>query len=286
MRSFVDGLSYRQIFSSLANISTIFPPELQLNIDDVPSTSTIKRCFVHLSIKVKIDAAEKLKHTGPLMSSCDESPDPKGRPTFVSCIKNLKTGENLITGLQRIAAKRSTDSLRAETNILRILHTAFEDNSFDFKKDFLQRLVIRGGDGCPTEMAYHKLLEKERSARSKEKEAILGEAETIFPRIVCALHANNTLLRHLEKALKDDSIVFKYVRLIAKHIGSRSTKNAREEFDTYLGMHNVPKSNIIGLTGVRFNEVIRNVAELARLFDNVSDFILYQPKDSLLRKEF
>ena len=51
-------------------------------------------------------------------------------------------------------------------------------------------------------------------------------------------------------------------------------------------MHNVPKSNIIGFTGVRFNEVIRNVAELARLFDNVSDFILYQPKDSLFRKEF
>ena len=102
-----------------------------------------------------------------------------------------------------------------------------------------------------------------------QEEAILGEAETIFPRIVC----------HLEKALKDDSVVFKYVRLIAKHIGSRSTKNAREEFDTYLGMHNVPKSNIIGLTGVRFNEVIRNVAELACLFDNVSDFILYQPKD-------
>ena len=26
-------------------------------------------------------------------------------------------------------------------------------------------------------------------------------------------------------------------------------------------------------------QVIRNVIELARLFDNVSDFILYQPKD-------
>ena len=283
MRSLVDGLSYNQIVAMLTNISILIPPEVKLVIDDIPSKYAIRRCYIQLAIMVKIDAAEQLKTHGVLMSAGDESPDPTGAPVFVSCVKNLRTGENLITGLQKIAAKRSVDSLRAETNILRILHLAFEDSAYNFKKDFLQRFVIRGGDGCAVETAYHKLLEKERSARSKEKEAILGEAETIFPRIVCALHANNTLLRHLEKALKDDSVVFKYVRLIAKHIGSRSTKNAREEFDSYLGMHNVPKSNIIGLTGVRFNEVIRNVAELARLFDNVSDFILYQPKDSLFK---
>ena len=45
-------------------------------------------------------------------------PSLQGTPTYVSCFRNLKTGQNLLLGLKEMAAKRSEDYMRAENSVL------------------------------------------------------------------------------------------------------------------------------------------------------------------------
>ena len=35
------------------------------------------------------------------MVSVEESPDPKGKPIMISDVRNLKNGENIVTGVKR-----------------------------------------------------------------------------------------------------------------------------------------------------------------------------------------
>ena len=55
----------------------------------------------------KAQAANKLIEAESIQCMSDESPDLQGQPVFVSCFRNLKTGENLVTGLKTLAAKRA-----------------------------------------------------------------------------------------------------------------------------------------------------------------------------------
>ena len=213
------------------------------------------------------------------MGSVDESPDPKGKPIMISVVRNLKNGENIVTGVKRMAAKCAKDYYRNEETILKVLHTACDSSSFDFKKDFVDRLKMRGGDGASTESLYHKMLGdtknevEENNVDERVITAFTNEAMDIFPRLICQLHGNNSVLRHVEKCVASTSTVFELIRVLAKHIGNRSIKNDRKKFFDYMKSKNKRTCNIRGLTGVRFNENISDSANILVILDGVQSFV-------------
>ena len=57
----------------------------------------------------KLHRVQQLQAAGDLMGSVDESTDPKGNPIMISVVPNLKNGENIVTGVERMAAERAAD---------------------------------------------------------------------------------------------------------------------------------------------------------------------------------
>ena len=83
-------------------------------------------------------------------------------PVIAACIKDLDTGHQYITWVQKAAGKTARDFRRCEEKALEILHwLSGNQEVFDFKNHFLERLALRGGDMSRTELLYHKNLEKE-----------------------------------------------------------------------------------------------------------------------------
>ena len=284
MRLLTHGLSYNQVLTALSAIPKLLPEKCNLTVLGFPSKTTIKRYFVTLSILVKIHASIAFHNAGDLQAAVDETPCPQGHPIVVSVIRNLDNGENIVTGLRRMAGKRSIDYRRNEASIMQLLHSLLTDESFDFKTHFLGRLRLRGGDGASTENCYHKMLEKERS--QSDAEILMEETVNVLPRLVCQLHATNTALRHIEKLLKDTSVAFDVMKCLAKHIGNRSPKNDRISFNDYLASKNIPATNIHGLTGTRFLEKVKNSAEILLLLQLVEEFVATLLPDSSFKKEF
>ena len=101
MKMLCNGISYRQIVSSLGGMDKFLPSEANLLINNTPTISTIHRYFYTLSMLVKLHTLERFQAAGDLMVSVEESPDPKGKPIMISDVRNLKNGENIVTGVKR-----------------------------------------------------------------------------------------------------------------------------------------------------------------------------------------
>ena len=103
------------------------------------------------------------------------------------------------------------------------------------------------------------------------------------------LHALNTVLRHMEKMLNEkNSLVFKYIRFISKHFGSRRPKNHRLLYMQF--MRNAGRWNQIlpipSLTGVRFLEIVNSADKILLQFQAHNDFIATLPDNDELKVEF
>ena len=222
MKCLCYGISYRQIEKLMEDINQLLPLESNLLIKSTPVISTIQRFFTTFSMLVKLHTVEQFQAEGDLMGSVDESPDPKGNPIMVSVVRNLKNGENIVTGVQRMAAKRAVDYYRNEKNILTVLHAACGDSAFDFKKDFVDRLKMRGGDGAATECLYHKLLGTTKNKQADVEVEDDEEDQELVQKLNEAGHFSKIYLSNRkfcvsknENCIANTSLVFELIRVLA-----------------------------------------------------------------------
>ena len=102
------------------------------------------------------------------------------------------------------------------------------------------------------------------------------------------MHANNTVLRHLEKSLAKTTMVFEYTRVVAKNIGDRSgTRHEGQNFKDYVDGLNGPEFlRIRSLTGVRFCELINDSAKHIKNFELVKDFVESREYGNWFKREY
>ena len=273
MRLLSHQMSYSQINKAIFDLQYLMPNESDLKVEKSPSPTTIGRYFKDFAILVKLHCSEIFNNSNLLAHSTDETPDQDQCPVIVTCIQNLSSGTKMVLGLNRMGGKTAEDMRRVEEQTLRILHMLSDSSEdFDFKKSFLQRVAIRGGDNAATERKYHKMLETEVSAS--------------IPRVSCQLHLVNNVVKHGEINLSGTSMIFPMGKLVAKYLGDRSSKTERLEFKHFLtGVKGEKMLRIRSLTGVRFIELVSDTAHLYKLFPFILEFSQSLESENPFKKE-